>query len=547
MFQEIKIKEFSIIKITRDFVMSDNKKNIDYLNYKICHKIAEECLKIYNIPNESFLFINDCYFLVFKNSSFKNNNVRRNWHIIVFIPIDTIEKSNLTSELAREVCKNKLEFIKDNMPELLIKTYITFFPFTMDKKNIVRLKRYKWNIKNMLVSARGKLELSKYELVINYDYELKLIKEDANDIITCVKAFTGQLEFNRHTYSNYKNLIDNFDSKNIIVSGPARTGKTVIAMRLLNRDKRFKLLLMNYDFYKCLINAFKALGVSFPRDRILHHDPKFDGNWLIVKDESEEQEFQYLIVDEAQRLGTFNGIDEVEKILKLKYRKCTIFFGDDSQSLNHKYDLGIKNIIEQLHTFNENYKIINFNESISIPTNVVKIINYLLGKTDDNCIEKLNDYNLEFYDNLNKFLSDYSEINNFKHIVCPTPYKYNYEIDIDSHSYVSLPYNYHRPYFNIPEIRDKYILNTYRIISRELAYIFLYIPSDINYNTKKNEITYHNYCLNKKFVINHLYTLMTRATLSLKIYCENKDLYNYFINRYKTINFIDSRGLHESF
>src|SRR5690554_572047 len=94
------------------------------------------------------------------------------------------------------------------------------------------------------------------------------------------------------------------------------------------------------------------------------------------------------------------------------------------------------------------------------------------------------------------------------------------------------------PYLFNSEISSKYLLSTYQVISREVEAVYLYIPSKIIYDDSLDMIRLQNNKTLKinQFLINHLYTLMTRATMKLNIYCEDASLFNFLKDKIDYIN-----------
>ena len=90
--------------------------------------------------------------------------------------------------------------------------------------------------------------------------ELQRIQDADSDVIDAVKAFTGNLGLVKQT----ADMLDDIESEleepgaHVLLEGPARSGKTIIAMSLLASDPSAQMLLMNWYFYDALKNAFKV-------------------------------------------------------------------------------------------------------------------------------------------------------------------------------------------------------------------------------------------------------------------------------------------------
>ena len=89
--------------------------------------------------------------------------------------------------------------------------------------------------------------------------ELQRIQDANSDVIDAVKAFTGNLGLVKQT----SDMLDDVEAAlrkpgaRVLLEGPARSGKTIIAMSLLASDPSAKMLLMNWYFYDALRDAFK--------------------------------------------------------------------------------------------------------------------------------------------------------------------------------------------------------------------------------------------------------------------------------------------------
>lgn len=97
----------------------------------------------------------------------------------------------------------------------------------------------------------------------NPESELQRMSSSNSDAIDCVKAFTGDLELLEQTSSMLETIRDDLTHNphaKILVEGPARSGKTIIAATILGEYKDSKFLLMNYYFYQAIIDGFHALS-----------------------------------------------------------------------------------------------------------------------------------------------------------------------------------------------------------------------------------------------------------------------------------------------
>lgn len=97
-------------------------------------------------------------------------------------------------------------------------------------------------------------------IVQNPAHELQRIQDANSDIIDAFRAFNNMLPLvdqTKHYLDKITREIDKNVNARVLVEGPARSGKTVLAMSLLARYPKSKMLLMNWYFYDALIDAFK--------------------------------------------------------------------------------------------------------------------------------------------------------------------------------------------------------------------------------------------------------------------------------------------------
>lgn len=384
-----------------------------------------------------------------------------------------------------------------------------------------------------VIKQNKKLDDTSY-IVINPNTQITQIYNNSKELDNLVYAYTGKLDLTYETQQNFDSIIKSIESGDrfIITEGMARTGKTVIAMRLLNKYPESTLLLMNYLFYKSLKKRFQALDVVFPENRIFHHDPrkKDDGFWGFGKN----IDMRFIIVDEAQRLGDYysynSSTNEIDQIVNCFNQKHAIFLGDNYQKLNPKYDKGIVKIENTLITKGYDYKKFLFTHSIGMPSNIINSIKYLLY--NDNYINscKLENYEVNVYYDVENFIKAYKTDNAvLKHMA--TVYLEG-AVGNDLPGYTI--FNYGKfpqiEYFLDDQIKAHNILVPYALISRELDSIYIYLPKSIKTDGKSIYID-HILNPNNEYLLNQLYVLMTRAKLSINICCQNYDVCNYFIKK----------------
>lgn len=208
------------------------------------------------------------------------------------------------------VYKDKADAIKKRYPFLFIRSYVYFIfvNFSNEKQltilgesyEKIETKDYKiwfFNSKyevqeetrraNIFGITLDKNEaIDDYVYLANPDSELQRIEAANSDAIDCVRAFTGNLELLEQT-SNMLDIVRTEFEENpgarIIVEGPARSGKTIIAATLLGEYKNSKFLLMNYFFYQAIVDGFHALsGWSTKEIEALVKNHELD-LWLNIK------------------------------------------------------------------------------------------------------------------------------------------------------------------------------------------------------------------------------------------------------------------------
>jgi len=203
-----------------------------------------------------------------------------------------------------KVYKDKVSVIKKLYPFLFIRSYVYFVFVNISKEkqaslfikseNKIETKNYKiwlFNSKYELKEETKRTNLfgitldeneviDDYIYLANPDSELQRIKSANSDAIDCVKAFTGDLELLEQTSKMLDVVRSEFEdnpSARIIMEGPARSGKTIIAATILGEYKDSKFLLMNYFFYQAIVDGFHALsGWSSEEIEELVKNPELD-------------------------------------------------------------------------------------------------------------------------------------------------------------------------------------------------------------------------------------------------------------------------------
>lgn len=209
-----------------------------------------------------------------------------------------------------KVYKERVNDIKKHCPFLFVRSYVYFIFVNISQESQPSLlnisnrnietnnfKIWVFNSKYEVQEVTKKtnifrITLDEKEVVDDYVYlanpdsELQRMEAANSDAIDCVRAFTGDLELLEQTSKMLDIVYNKFEvnpSARIIVEGPARSGKTIIAATLLGQFEDSKFLLMNYYFYQAIVDGFHALsGWSKGEIEALVKNPELD-LWLNIK------------------------------------------------------------------------------------------------------------------------------------------------------------------------------------------------------------------------------------------------------------------------
>lgn len=198
--------------------------------------------------------------------------------------------------------KAKVAEVKKQYPYLFVRSFVYFIFIDISKTNELlngppsnistnQFKIWVFNSKYELHEETKRsnlfgIRLDQNESIDDYVYlanpasELERIEAANSDAIDCVRAFTGDLELLGQT-AEILDVVRSEFKKNpnarIILEGPARSGKTIIAAILLGEYEDSKLLLMNYFFYQAIVDGFHALsGLSEQEIGALVKNPDLD-------------------------------------------------------------------------------------------------------------------------------------------------------------------------------------------------------------------------------------------------------------------------------
>ena len=213
------------------------------------------------------------------------------WRNCLFVPIDKSVRPN-------DVYEEVYDELKRSHPSLFIRSYVYVIFIKVDGRESLDpgievddipvskddLQIYAWNT-NYEVRLQGKTDLfnllsskqrdemresglrpmasNKVFVVSNPGKELQRIQDANSDVIDAARAYLGEFDLFAQTEAKLKDVATALDAKEgsrVLLEGPARSGKTVIAMSLLSKYPDSKMLLMNWYFYDALADAFRIWG-----------------------------------------------------------------------------------------------------------------------------------------------------------------------------------------------------------------------------------------------------------------------------------------------
>ena len=463
---------------------------------------------------------------------------------------------DIDENLYKAFANSLLEKVKKNTPYLLIDSNFYVAPVFLNvpfDSNSFYIYEYTEEGLKSINNRYFVMFKSNFE-VQDEDYLMDVAKK-TSDLIECVKAYTGELVLYKATLEKIESIrkyIDDSLANNkelkILIQGSARSGKTIIALCLLRYYKQFKFLLMNYYFYNSLRAAFQAKNLTFPSDRIYHHDIHRGhdvgcginkGDKYTNYSKSFAFSINYVIVDEAQRLSNlisqkYSSFYEKDKLALES--KIGIFLGDNYQRINPDYDEGLDSIKNILQRRNRKYYSYEFDSTIGIPINVVRAYRYILTDDESN-LDHIDNQQITLYNNAMDFIKDFrSNEDSSKHLSTLTWYSLPSKISMTGVS--PLPWDVRdndKDFFLKKQYINQYVLSTFDVISRDLHCLYLIIPDEITYD-KEDGIYSSSGKLRDDFLINHLYVNMTRATKKLVIYTGNDDLFKYLKEKIEIVS-----------
>ena len=441
-----------------------------------------------------------------------------------------------------KITKSIFDRIKNNFPALFIRSYVYITLIIYEEGEEISFDNfypYYFNTNYKFTNTNGKsgfiTNVKHSYLVEDIDFELDLIRNNNRDVIECVKAFTGDIDYIDQTKHHLDNIVEDIENndKYILVEGAARTGKTIIAMSILNRFDKSQLLLMNYYFYNALKDGFATMDLRFPDDRIFHQSA---GKIGYYDSPFSNINLDFLIIDECQRLGERFGL--LSRILSNDKHQHTIFFGDDYQKLNPRSDDGTTYVIDSILNLDYSIKNYKFNKSIGMPSEIVRNVKYLLGSPEAINPYPIGEYSINIFNESTDFFDSYKlNTTQKKHLATIQLPENNFSPIGDYRAYPKELINTEYSYFLNKEVVDNFYLSPYELISREVDSMYIYVRGNITIDSLKD------------YVLTNLYVLMTRATISLNMYFENEETNKYFqdklskIKKYEGLDLVNFEDL----
>lgn len=504
-----------IEKLYPNLMIDKNKIQLT-LNYY--HNLSDENGKIFEINGLLIIILNKkTYIFCFEHKNYSSVlDIKK-------AKIDDFQKLEKKMHEFREYFFNESDF-KQNKCNL-------FLIFSIDSEIVEIVK-----INSKIDKKRKKESIFK---ILNNKNSVWVEHEFLEDKLKCprdILFFKDSLEqkhssLNKSEESYIVQKINSNDKYIFITTGFAGSGKTALALNLYSKlfekyDKSFFVFqiinqaLCNEVVEVCSNNKLKSTFLSFSSDL------KEKINSYLSKKHINEKIFVF--IDEAQRLrcedleflkSTFNNLENI----------FYFFFGDDMQSIRN-VDEGIKEIKKLFD--NKFIYLYNLDKDYRLPKNVVKKLQFIFCLTEQKNRKTSSKYDVQIIDSFDEFINKF-KFDNSKRIItsienCEISCKLNERIrDLDI-SYATKQLPNRKKFLYIPEIRNKYILYPYDVISREIENMYVYIPETITLNEKNQLINKSNIYIR---FLEQLNVLLTRATKKLFVFIENEKYKSEVIKR----------------
>ena len=307
--------------------------------------------------------------------------------------------------------------------------------------------------------------------------------------------------------------------------------------------------------------------------RFFHHDlahDKNEGCWIKRGNPTfcRISDQDLVICDEVQRLGVIPRFSKPPQIIRDRFDETlaifrssrkSFFCGDDFQMLNPIYDRGIGAITRiAAQTPRKLITRLELPDSIGVPAEVGELIKYLLN--EHSIPERSPGFKILLLHNDDiRFVGLFEADNSTKkHYAIPNnhgfysdePYIHRTTTRTRDCTSECVADCEHRripmlteelrlkfKFFCSEAIMPHFALSAYELISREVESVYLKIPAAIGLSVITRPIAHVLYTASREsWKKQHLYVLMTRATMKLVINIEDEKLYKYLSNKLVTVD-----------
>lgn len=430
------------------------------------------------------------------------------------------------------------------------------------------------------------------------DEKLLKVKDCETDILKAILFRNSPFyELGKQQRKVFEELCEDNHHNLFIVRGGAGTGKTVLlnhtTAKLLGKNIQKDVGEENIKIGVCLKSNMKRI-ISKIFD-VYVNDPKefglYIGTWMEILKEGENGRFDYILVDEAQRLLKYSKsifpIDHREYLeskqkenslnLILESTKKTILFYDDIQTIRPTDidRIGDKNRYNAIYNFpqadeiyderlNSQYRIkitSDFNTyNQNYAKNFVDFIKYML-QISDKKPTNTDFLNYEYYDlvdeweDITKYIKNKEEKFPFKKSRILAGYsredKYNGKKGTENRKIIKKAWpeldmiwnNGYQTWATKDEVGME-VGAIHSVQGYDFDYVVVILGNDIKINDGKIDINPQNYkdkrgksgIANdrdalKKYIQNCYYTLLTRGIYGIRLFIEDQDLRQYWKSR----------------
>lgn len=564
-------------------------------------KDSKEKLKLLDIKTDDLCVLNDISVIYIYCNEDKNkfyigqtnsfirrhcehiNEINNNVNGIDYINI--FSGGNIILFYGEDVSAN-LNYIENRLIKIF-SDYKTIFDFSLEN-------REDGHKSDLIQGKREDLDKLIYEILKkiipvlgwnkNYDFSFKAF----TSVLYRHSPFYELEDKQKEVFDKIKNSKDESSEKLFIIRGAAGTGKTVLMNHIIahfyglniNRESNTPMLnvgvCIKSNMFKSTKNIFKVYGTKLENSGI------YINNWKKILETFEDKKgvFDYIIIDEAQRLNKYcvdlnpvsrkflenNEKNNVLNLMLYKTKKLIIFY-DETQSIR-KTDIdyiGSKNNYNNIYKFPiqsaiydtkliSQYRIKIKSDSKSYNTivsdNYIKWIKYILqirdiDKNNPSSINKdfLNTDYFHLVDSINdlqNYINEKQRSFPFKKTRIIAGYYKS-----QSHKWISLDdMEWNKNYLEWSASNEdnvkKQIGNIHSVQGFEFDFIGLIIGDDLKINDK-DKLVVDRECYKDKngkkkctddelltFIKNIYYVLLTRAIYGICVYVEDENLRKYF-------------------